>query len=198
MPRVVDPEARRRDIANVTLQLLARDGAAGLSLRNIAAEMGGSLTMVTHYYPNRQSLMTDLARQICATWQAALDEIDETHTEPRDRLRTFMAWLLPLTARGHEEERARIALLAADHDPDCRAVLLEFDDVVRGMIRDRLHGLVPKRLVPAVADLLRAFVSGVVLDAQLSPEAWPAKRQLALLDDLLAALLPDMPRKRTR
>ena len=170
MPRVVDPEARRRDIANVTLRLLARDGAAGLSLRNIAAEMGGSLTMVTHYYPNRQALMTDLARQISATWQAALDEIDETHTEPRDRLRTFLAWLLPLTPHGHEEERARIALLAADHDPDC---------------------LVPKRRVPAVADLLRAFVSGVVLDAQLSPEAWPAKRQLALLDDLLAALLPD-------
>jgi len=190
MPRVVDPEARRRDIANVTLQVLARDGVAGLSLRIIAAEMGGSLTRVTHYYPNRQALMTDLARQICATWQTALDEIDETHTEPRDRLRTFMAWLLPLTPRGHEEERARIALLAAGHDPDCREVLVEFDDVVRGMIRDRLRGLVPKRRVPAVADLLRAFVSGVVLDAQLSPEAWPAKRQLGLLDDLLAVLLP--------
>ena len=32
---------------------------------------------------------------------------------------------------------------------------------------------------------------GIVLDSQLSPDAWPAKRQLALLDDLLAALLPE-------
>ncbi|MBL8930780.1 MAG: TetR/AcrR family transcriptional regulator [Kineosporiaceae bacterium] len=190
MPRVVDHEARRRAIANVALMLLARDGAAGLSLRNIATEMGGSLTMVTHYYANRQALMTDLAHQICDTWQATLDEIDESHHEPRDRLRTFMAWLLPLTPRGHEEERARFALLAADNDPDCRAVLLDFDNIVRELLRQRLHGLVPRRRVAAVADLLRAFASGVVLDAQLSPQAWPAKRQLALLDDLLAALLP--------
>lgn len=191
MPRVVDHDARRREIASVTLRILARDGAAGVSVRSIAAEMGGSPTMVTHYYANRQALMTDLAHQICSTWQAALDEIDQKHQQPRERLRAFMVWLLPLTERGHEEERARIALLAADSDPDGRAVLLEFDSVVRTMLRERLRRLVPKRRVVAVADLLRAFASGVVLDAQLDPSAWPAKRQLALLDDLLAALLPD-------
>lgn len=191
MPRVVDHDARRRDIATVALKLLARDGASGLSLRNIAAEMGGSLTVVTHYYANRQELMTDLAHQICVTWQSALDDMDEAHREPRDRLRTFLAWLLPLNERGQEEERARFALLAADHDPDCRAVLLEFDNYVRELIRHRLVGLVPKRRVPVVADLLRAFTSGVVLDALLSPEDWPAKRQLALLDSMLATVLPE-------
>lgn len=190
MPRVVDHEARRRDIANISIRLLARDGAAGLSLRSIAAEMGGSLTMVTHYYANRQELMTDLAHQICDVWRAALVELDEKHREPRDRLRAFMIWLLPVNARGQEEERARLALLA-DNDPDSRAVLLEFDDVVREMLRDRLKGLVPKRRVTAVADLLHAVAGGVVLDSQLSPETWPTKRQLALLDDLLDALLPE-------
>lgn len=191
MPRVVDHDARRREIASVTLRILARDGAAGVSVRSIAAEMGGSPTMVTHYYSNRQALMTDLAHQICSMWEATLAEIDQKHHEPRERLRAFMVWLLPLTERGHEEERARIALLAADSDPDGRAVLLEFDSVVRAMLRERLRRLVPKRRVVAVADLLRAFASGVVLDAQLDPSEWPAKRQLALLDDLLAALLPD-------
>lgn len=191
MPRVVDHDARRREIAGVTMSILARDGAASVSVRSIAAEMGGSPTVVTHYYPNRQTLMTDLAHQICSMWQTTLDEIDEKHAEPRERLRAFMAWVLPLTERGHLEERARIALLAADNDPDCRAVLLEFDAVVRKMLRERLRRLVPKSRVTPVADLLRAFASGVVLDAQLDPAAWPAKRQLALLDDLLAALLPD-------
>lgn len=190
MPRVVDHDARRREIANITMRILARDGAAGVSVRNIAAEMGGSPTMVTHYYPNRQALMTDLAHQYCNMWQNALDEIDTLHTEPRARLRAFMAWLLPLTEQGHEEERARIALLAADQDPDARSVLLEFDAVVRKMLRDRLRRLLPKRRVTVVADLLRAFASGVVLDAQLDPSAWPAKRQLALLDELLAVLVP--------
>jgi AcrR family transcriptional regulator len=191
MPRVVDHDARRRDIARVALTLLARDGTAGLSLRGIATEMGGSLTLVTHYYANRQELMTDLAHQICDGWQADLDRMDQKHREPRDRLRTFMVWLLPLTERGQEEERARFALLAAENDPDSRAVLLEFDNVVRQMLRERLSGLIPKRRLPATADLLHAFASGVILDAQLNPTAWPAKRQLTLLDDLLTALLPE-------
>jgi AcrR family transcriptional regulator len=191
MPRVVDHDERRRDIADVAIRLLARDGAAGLSLRSIAAELGGSLTMVTHYYANRQELMTDLAHQICDTWRGALVELDETHREPRDRLRAFMIWLLPVTEKGREEDRARFALLAADSDLSGRAVLLEFDEVVRGMLRERLQGLVPRRSVASVADLLHAFASGVSLDSQLGPEAWPRKRQLALLDALLDALLPE-------
>ena len=191
MPRVVDHDARRRDIATVALTLLARDGASGLSLRNIAAEMGGSLTLVTHYYANRQELMTDLARQICDGWQADIDRMDEAHHEPRERLRTFLAWMLPLTEKGQEEEHARLALLVADSAPDCRAVLVEFDNDLRELLRQRLAGLVPKKRVPVVADLLRAFTSGIVLDAQLTPELWPAKRQLALLDAMLSAVLPE-------
>ena len=191
MPRVVDHDARRRDIATVALTLLARDGASGLSLRNIAAEMGGSLTLVTHYYANRQELMTDLARQICDGWQSDIDRMDEAHHEPRERLRTFLAWMLPLTEKGQEEEHARLALLVADSDPDCRAVLVEFDNYLRELLRQRLAGLVPKKRVPVVADLLRAFTSGIVLDAQLTPELWPAKRQLALLDAMLSAVLPE-------
>lgn len=191
MPRVVDHDARRREIAGVAQRLLARDGASGLSLRNIAAEMGGSLTLVTHYYANRHELMTDLAQQTVNTWQASLQDMDEAHQEPRDRLRTFLAWLLPLNEQGQEEERARVALLAADHDPDCRAVLLVFDHSVRDLLRERLTGLVPPDRVVALADLLRAFTSGVVVDAVLSPRDWPAERQLALLDTMLTAVLPE-------
>ena len=191
MPRVVDSDVRRRDIAAVAISLLVRDGVAGLSLRNIAAEMGGSLTLVTHYYANRQELMTDLARQICETWQSEIDDMDEAHVEARDRLRTFTAWLLPLTEDAIHNERARIALLAADNDPDCRQVLVEFDDYLREQLRLRVAGLVPKKSASTIVDLLRAFTSGVVLDTQLNPELWSAKRQLTLLDAMLAALLPN-------
>jgi AcrR family transcriptional regulator len=187
----VDYDLRRRDIAEVARALLARDGVAGLSLRNIAAEMGGSLTLVTHYYANRQELMTDLARQICESWQTDLDAMDEASSAPRERLRAFLTWMLPLNERGHEDERARFALLAADNDPDCRRVLIEFDEYLRDLLRQRLVGLVPRRQVPTLADLLRAFTSGVALDAQLQPDDWPAKRQLALLDAMLAALIPE-------
>jgi len=173
----------------VALTLLARDGASGLSLRSIAAEMGGSLTLVTHYYANRQELMTDLARQICHGWQAHIDRMDEAHHEPRERLRTFLAWMLPLTEKGQEEEHARLALLVADSDPECRAVLVEFDNYLRELLRQRLAGLVPKKRVSVVADLLRAFTSGMVLDVQLTPELWPVKRQLTLLDTMLALVL---------
>ena len=49
MPRVVDHDERRRDIANISSSLLARGWADGLSLRRVTAGSGGPLTSVTHY-----------------------------------------------------------------------------------------------------------------------------------------------------
>lgn len=190
MPKVVDPVERRREIARAAVKVMSRDGAEKLSLRTIAAELGGSLTMVTHYYPNRRLLMVDLAHQLCAAWEEEVAAFDAEETDPVGRLRRFVAWLLPLTEAGREAEQARFALLLARQDSEAHALLVEFDESLRKMLEEHLAPLVPAEDVSGVADILRAFTNGVVLDTQLSPEDWPPERQLALLDKTLAAVVP--------
>ena len=47
----------RREVARAAIQLLARRGPRGLTLRALAEEMGGSITLVTHFFPNRRALL---------------------------------------------------------------------------------------------------------------------------------------------
>lgn len=193
MPKIVDPDTRRREIARAAVRVMSRDGAEKLSLRTIAAELGGSLTMVTHYYPNRRLLMLDLAHQICAAWEEEVAQLAAAQDDAFERLRGFLAWLLPVKEGDQEVERARFTMLLARQDEEAQQALLDFDDSMREMLRQHLEPLVPAAEVGPTADILRAFTNGVVLDAQLNPEQWPAERQLSLLDRALAAIVPVGP-----
>ncbi|MEU1166456.1 TetR family transcriptional regulator, partial [Streptomyces sp. NPDC005921] len=57
MPRYVDPEERVRDIVVASLEALSEGGLPELTLRKIAQRMGGSSTLITHYFANREALL---------------------------------------------------------------------------------------------------------------------------------------------
>ncbi len=52
--------AVREEIKRTARAHMARDGAAGLSLRAVASAMGLSSAAIYYYYPNRDALITDL------------------------------------------------------------------------------------------------------------------------------------------
>lgn len=181
MPKHVDHEQRRREICRAALSLLAREGAAGLTFRSLAKELGGSLTLVTHYYASRDELLMDMPAQLTLDWQQELNELD-ADPDPRTRLRKLLAWLLPTDAAGLEEELARFALVVARHPQVPLDGLRSFDVYVRQLIREHVAPLVPDDQVEIAVDLLRALTDGITVDVLTNPEAWPAGRQLALLD----------------
>jgi AcrR family transcriptional regulator len=55
--RIVDHEERRREIAEVAMQLIAREGLEATTLNRIAAEMGASIRVITHYFADKDSLL---------------------------------------------------------------------------------------------------------------------------------------------
>jgi len=57
MPAPTDHEARRRDVSEAVWRVLARHGFDGLTLRAVAAEMGASTGLLTHYFPSKQALI---------------------------------------------------------------------------------------------------------------------------------------------
>lgn len=190
MPRPVDHDERRRDIARAALRLLSRKGPEGLSMRAIARELGGSLTVVTHYYPSRHELLLDLPRQLALDWGDELSALGAKAATAHERLRGLLTWLLPLDEEGRQEELARFSLLVASSDSDSRAILAGFDDYVRDLLRQHLQGLVPDEEIDLSVELFRAFTNGIVINAVMDPESWTADRQIALLDQAMALILP--------
>lgn len=57
MPRVVDHESRRRDIAQALWRVVERDGFPAVSVRNIATELGQSPSTLRHYFTTQAELM---------------------------------------------------------------------------------------------------------------------------------------------
>ena len=57
MPKLVDHEERRRDIARATWRVLTREGVGGVSVRTVAAEAGLSTGALRHYFAEQADLL---------------------------------------------------------------------------------------------------------------------------------------------
>jgi AcrR family transcriptional regulator len=188
MPRTVDRAERRREIAYAALRLMSTRGPAALTLRGLAEELGGSITLVTHFYRNRAELLEGIADQLIADYDAQLADL-ERGADDLARLRVLLEWMLPLTQEARNEERARVLLNAERHsDLHVQSFFEAMDRKMRGLLRDRVSALVDPSDVDITVDSLRVMVNGVVLSAVEHPRKWPAKRQRALLDHILGCL----------
>src|ERR1700712_714670 len=67
MPRLIDADLRRAEIAVLAARLIADEGIEKLSFRSLATAAGASTTMITHYFVDKQQLLT-------SAYNAAVDE----------------------------------------------------------------------------------------------------------------------------
>lgn len=199
MPRYVDHDDRRFQIINATLDVIAKEGPTGLNFRAVAGRMGGSSTIVTHYFSTKQELLDALVENL-ATWPDEVHELEVGVNDPRDRLRLFLRWLLPCDEQGLRDETARINLIG-ERDTRVRTehLFAAWDQNVRSLLTRHVEELVTAERVPSVVDVLRSATNGITLSTVEHPDEWPADRQFAVLDEVLAAfgLLPNAPQVRT-
>ena len=188
MPIYVDHEARRRQIVAAAIQAVAEDGPKGLSFRAVAERMGGSTTVVSHYFPSRQALVEGIASSV--TWLPdELDRLQAGISDPVERLRIVLDWLLPSSPQGLQAERARLSLSG---ERDAGMTTQQFFDVwdrrVREILAERITGLVPDDRVAPTVDLLRCLANGITLSTVEHTTEWTPQRQRAVMDDLLRLL----------
>ena len=191
---MVDHDVRRREVAEAVWRVLADTGFAGLSLRTVAREMGATTGLLTHYFRSKRELV-----------QHALEVVHERTTP---RMAAAGAGL-----GGVEGLRARLRAVLVDGE-EATALSkvwvgfwdLALADAELGLAeaaryerwRERLRPLVDEAIDAGalaagrdretVVDVLTAFTHGLVVQALFDPERFPAQRQYAVLDELLAAL----------
>jgi AcrR family transcriptional regulator len=186
MPRNVDRDERRREVARAAIRLLSKRGPRGLTLRGLAEEMGGSITLVTHFYPNRRELLDAVTEQVMEDSAAELAALDDQQLSPEERLRQFMTWLLPTTPDALAMERSRVMLAA---EPDAHFNVQRFYDTweseTRRLIERHVADLVPAEEKDFYVDLLRVIGNGVVLSAVEHPKTWTEEKQSAFIDGVI-------------
>ena len=114
MPKRVDHEERRRQIADALLRTAATRGLHATGMREVAAEAGVSLRLVQYYFGTKEELMLfamqQLAAQFGARAMAQINEIKQAQdpVSPRNVIAAILAQGLPA-----DDERRTFTILNA-------------------------------------------------------------------------------------
>ena len=190
MPKEVNHDERRDEILAAVAGVLADGGLRGLTIRSLAARLGGSVSMVTHYFPTRHSLLVNLGPWILKKWQGEVESLTSAGGDRTADLRAILTWLIPLTPESLVEERAGLSLLTGTESDaaSVRGLRTELDEWVRGLVREHLLDLVDEDHLDSAVDILYAATRGITVCACEDRMHGRQNAGLAVLDDLLDSL----------
>ncbi|WP_051223867.1 hypothetical protein [Conexibacter woesei] len=91
MPIHVDVDERLDQIARATITVARRDGAASVTIRGVATELGGSTARVTNYIKNRTALIGTAVAYMLREWERERDA-QLTAVPSAERLLDLVRW----------------------------------------------------------------------------------------------------------
>ena len=181
MPKIVDVDQRRSELAEAAARVIARAGVDGVSMRDIAAEAGWTTGTLAHYFTNKRELLDFTLRASIERRSARRSERNDL--SPADALRATLESALPTDDDTRVHWLVTVALAgAAASDTDLAATQRE----AYRNYRDYLIGLLAT--MPGIddtateAERLIGLVDGIALQALFDPDGWPPERQLRALD----------------
>jgi AcrR family transcriptional regulator len=194
VPKEVDHDARRRELADAASRVIARNGLSATTLAQVAEEAGWSIGSIRYYFPNKDELIAS------ALWRVG-ERVDERIRRRTAGgmsvadLRIAAVELLPLDASRREEALVLLAFMAQ------AAVVPALADAAEDAAR-RLQEPLAARIAYAVqagelaphldaeheAARLRLLLDGLRLQLVTTPRRTSTTWALATLDDHFAAL----------
>ncbi len=108
MPRQVDVEQKRTEVAYATWSVIARQGLQAATLRAVAAEAGVSLGAVQHYFASKDALLLFACQHMADLAGQQWDDLSRTATA-REKLDAMAATSLT----DHPLQRVGIAAWSA-------------------------------------------------------------------------------------
>ncbi|MEU4725872.1 TetR family transcriptional regulator C-terminal domain-containing protein [Nonomuraea dietziae] len=198
MPKVVDPEARREEVAEAVFRVVRRDGLEQASLRNVADEAGLAIGSVRHYFAGHTELMVFAMQAMNERVVRRLLEHVEKLETTDDRLpivESMLAELLPLDERRREEATIWLAFAtAARTRPELRPHAEASYDGLRRLVFKVLDGARRSNRLREGADLeveverLCALIDGLTVHAVLHPDRMDAETMTRVLRRHLQSL----------
>ena len=177
MPKLVDHDHRRAELASALWQLVMRDGIEAASLRGVAAESGCSTGSLRHYFATHAELLAfamELVAERVAERVRALREQGATAAQ-------LLEQVLPLDDERLAEAQVWLAFTTrALVDPQLKHLRDSAHTALRGLCREAaaLTGTADPELE---GERLHALVDGLALHALLDPAITTPARQRTLL-----------------
>ncbi|XPP27319.1 MAG: TetR/AcrR family transcriptional regulator [Leucobacter sp.] len=199
MPKIVDHDARRDEIAEAAWQVIARDGFDQLTMRRIATEAGYAHSAFARYFPDKESLLNAAFLRTRDLADASIAECTRGR-RGLDALREFCIAVLPVGEEG--TKHARVALAFWNHAAQNRPfwgtqrehALRWREHIMQFLIEAQEDGEIgPEVDLVVASDEVASSNMGWQTIKLLMPEFATEERMRAAVDALLGSIgtLPD-------
>ena len=187
MPKQVDHDERREELAAALWRLVMREGIEAASIRRVAAEAGWSTGSLRHYFATQSELLAFAMDLVVRRVTERLEALPRTGT-PHERALDVLGQVLPLDAERHAEMQVWLAFTTRSFvDPALRAAR----DQAHAQLRRTCHAVavgLGARRPSLAAERLHALVDGLALHAVLAPDTTTPRRQREILAQHLEEL----------
>jgi AcrR family transcriptional regulator len=194
MPKVVDHEQRRRELANAMWRVIRRQGVERASVRTVAHEAGWSPGTLRHYFTTQSELLAFAMRLVVERIEGRIGALDRA-TDPRGAVERVLHELLPLDDERRAENEVWLAFTArALIDPELRDQHNEVHDALHQACASSLATLAAAGRADAgpttalQVERLHALLDGLALHTALRPDLMPPEQILAVMRLHLDAL----------
>lgn len=199
---IADPHAsapvsteRREALLASVVHVIAQRGIDGTRYQDVAEEAGVSIGTLQHYFGTRRAMILDaIAHSVAIGGAAIVDRIDGVE-DPRERLRTVIAWATDgLEGREDEWKVWLEGLAAATRDPEIeRTVVASYATWQSPIARAIADGAALGHYRPVgdpeeVAAIILAAIDGValqILATRIDDGAAAGRHRLSALTDAL-------------
>jgi AcrR family transcriptional regulator len=191
MPKIVDHEQRRDELAAAVWRLASREGLEAVTIRRVAAEAGWSTGALHHYFADKEELLLFAFQTVADRVGRRVAAARQSAAEPLALARELLAIGLPLDAERRAETRVWFAFLGLALT---RPVLARAQRAAyrhwRRLVADALREARERGQVEAGLDVEREAAELVALVDGLAVQAMFERRapMQELVDDRLARL----------
>jgi AcrR family transcriptional regulator len=193
MPKIIDHEKRREQIAEATWRVIVEQGMEGATVRGIAKEAGLSLGALRHYFATQDELLMYAMQLVKERATARIAEIaDNEEWAPKERITKIFLELLPTNQEKMVEMEVWFAFTVyfrhkkegfdAQHDGIYAGVRKLLDSA------DQLNLLRKELDKDLEAEKLYAVIDGLALHAYLEPQRVDGEWITKVLEHHLASL----------
>ncbi len=188
---VGDREARRGELLQAGIRVIAAEGFAAASLRKVAKAAGCTTGAISYYFTDKEALvraivdsMFDQFDKLLAAGDAATD-LRTRYARWIDLSTDSDAWLASFQLLSH-----------ARHEPGVAAIYQQRYQAYRNRLADTIRAEqaagITRRDIPAdmLADLLSSIGDGWMMMLPIEPERFAAERVNQMIDSITHLLAP--------
>ncbi|GKV55172.1 HTH-type transcriptional regulator PksA [Sporosarcina sp. NCCP-2222] len=180
MPKIINHEERKQQIAQAMWRVILDKGMEGATVRNIAEEAGLSLGALRHYFSTQDDLLVYAMTLVQERATTRIEAVLKKELPPKEMVLAVLYEIVPINEETRAEMEVWFAFVAyVNHRKEELPIP---DDGIWAGVQKVMHYLQATSLLKEGLDLdleserLYSLIDGIAIHAMLEPERLDAER----------------------